>query len=641
MTKEKKWTLAVLAAFAGASFVGTAYAAEQASTEQTETHALSDTVVTAQRREKRDLDTPATTTIITAKEIEKAGYRNVFEAIDQQIGSTSTSYGEAGQDFGFSAGRISLRGFDKGTLVMVNGVPMNLKNYTSTENIPASMVERIEIVKGAASTLYGAEAMSGVVNIILKKPKEGESEFKLSQTLGNQFKKTGAFYADNRIIVDLSREWSKDRPHSNAFGRDKVSWMDWKVGKGQKNRVGLIAKITDEVSLSYNFTESTIRRSSTTYGDSGGVFRPTSTRTDNRHDDYRHTASLVYQGKDNGIRALLGYNYRKVDGYNYLTKKPVDSNTVMESYIFDLQKTWKLDSDTFVLGYSYKRESADLTVSQKSASRTGNSLYASYSKQFTPKFNFTLGLRGEWIDDPKKDQRVFMPQFQTNYQLDRNTAWYINVGKAFQMPAVDDTIGKRQNTSGLKPESGWTYETGVKIRRGNDMWKVAIYHMDMENKLGWAQDPVTHESVAINKGNFRNTGVEAEYSKRFNDAWKLTLGGSVSNPKVQDPSVKKKEWVQDAGRLEGLVRLDYEMAKWQGNLNLKYLGDREYYKPKKGTAQDIPDKLQLNMNVIYTAGKDDVVSLGIYNLLNRENYSNRYGNLDLGCNFRLTYTHAF
>jgi len=82
MTREKKWTLAVLAAFAGASVVGTAYAAEQASMERMETHALSDTVVTAQRREKRDLDTPATTTIITAKEIEKAGYRNVFEAIE-------------------------------------------------------------------------------------------------------------------------------------------------------------------------------------------------------------------------------------------------------------------------------------------------------------------------------------------------------------------------------------------------------------------------------------------------------------------------------------------------------------------------------------------------------------------------------
>lgn len=138
-----------------------------------DTHALNETVVTAQRRVKRDLDTPATTTIITAKEIEKAGYRSVYEAIDQQIGATSTSFGDAGQDYGLSASRISLRGYDRGTLVMVNGVPMNLKNYPSTENIPASMVERIEIVKGAASTLYGAEAMGGVVNVILKQPKEG------------------------------------------------------------------------------------------------------------------------------------------------------------------------------------------------------------------------------------------------------------------------------------------------------------------------------------------------------------------------------------------------------------------------------------------------------------------------------------
>ena len=121
MTREKKRTLAILAAFAGASLAGTGYAAEQATADQVEVHDLNETVVTAQRREKRDIDTPATMTIITAKEIEKAGYRNVFEAIDQQIGSTSTSYGEAGQDFGFAAGRIVMRGFDRGTLVMVNG----------------------------------------------------------------------------------------------------------------------------------------------------------------------------------------------------------------------------------------------------------------------------------------------------------------------------------------------------------------------------------------------------------------------------------------------------------------------------------------------------------------------------------------
>ena len=648
MTREKKWTLAVLAAFTGASFVGTAYAAESADAPSEQTHALTDTVVTAQRREKRDLDTPATTTIITAKEIEKAGYRNVFEAIDQQIGSTSTSYGEAGQDFGFSAGRLNLRGYDRGTLVMVNGVPMNLKNYPSTENIPASMVERIEIVKGAASTLYGAEAMGGVINIILKQPKAEESEFELSQTVGNYFKKSEATYVGDRIIVDVSREWSKDIPHANAFGLDKVSWTDWWVGKGKKSRIGLIAQLTDELSLNYNYMESDITRGGIRpyKRNKAGVRVSDNTKYNSRYNDYRHTASLVYQGRENGIHAVLGYNYRKVDGYDYIANSKGKSNAVMDGQILDVQKNWKLGNDSMVLGYSYKREAYDATTPdakrfRDSAVRTSNSLYTSYSKQFTPQFNLTLGLRGEFINDPEEDQRVFMPQFQTNYQFDRNTAWYINIGKAFQMPTVDDSFRyKSFNPEGLKPENGWTYETGVKIRHGNDTWKAAVYHMDMQNKMGWAKNSAG-EYYAVNKGAFRNTGIELEYTKRFNDTWRLTLGGGISNPEVQDPSSAKKEWTQDAGRLEGLIRVDYEMAKWQGNLNFKYLGDREYYKPSNGTEQDIPDKLQLNMNIIYTAGKDDTVTLGIYNLLNRENYSNRFGSLDLPRNYRLTYTHAF
>ena len=644
MTREKKWTLAVLAAFAGVSFVGTAYAAEQTSNEQGDAHALADTVVTAQRREKRDLDTPATTTIITAKEIEKAGYRNVYEAIDQQVGVTSTSFGDAGQDYGFSASRISLRGYDRGTLVMVNGVPMNLKSYPSTENIPASMVERIEIVKGAVSTLYGANAMGGVVNIILKKPTEQDSSFTVSQTIGNQFKKSEATYTGDRIIVDVSREWTKDRPNSNDFGLDRISWVDWWVGKGKKSRIGVIAQLTDELSLNYNYMEGDITRGGIRYKQNASktALVPEGAKYNYRYNDRRHTASLVYQGKENGIHAVLGYNYRLVDGFDYIANKPSNSNAKMDGQILDVQKNWKLGEDSMVLGYSYQREGIDLPEQKRSVVRTGNSLYASYSKQFTPRFNVTLGLRGELINDPAKDQNVFMPQIQTEYKFDHNTAWYTNIGKAFQMPTVDD-VTRHQNLRGtqLKPEEGWTYETGVKLRRGKDTWKAAIYHMDMKDKLTWKQDSRTKEYYMANTGNYRNTGVEVEYARRFNDMWKLTVGGSISNPEGQDPSTLKKEWEQVSSRFEGLVRLDYEMAKWQGNLNLKYLGDREYTAQRFGAPQDVPDKIQLNMNVIYTAGKDDVVSLGIYNLLNRDNHTNPYGNLDLPRNYRLTYTHAF
>ena len=103
-------------------------------------------VVTSQRTETKDLDTPATVTVVTEQKIQEAGYKNVFDAIEHQVGLSSTGYGDAGQDFGFSSGRTVIRGYDRGTLVMVDGIPMNLKNYNSLDGIPIDMVKKIEIV---------------------------------------------------------------------------------------------------------------------------------------------------------------------------------------------------------------------------------------------------------------------------------------------------------------------------------------------------------------------------------------------------------------------------------------------------------------------------------------------------------------
>ena len=92
---------------------------------------LNPVVVTATRTEKADIDVPANVTVVTAKKIEEAGYKNAFDAIQSQVGVESTGYGDAGQDFGGSSSRTVVRGYDRGTLVMVNGIPMNLKNYNN------------------------------------------------------------------------------------------------------------------------------------------------------------------------------------------------------------------------------------------------------------------------------------------------------------------------------------------------------------------------------------------------------------------------------------------------------------------------------------------------------------------------------
>ena len=74
-----------------------------------------------------------------------------------------------GKDGGGHVSRVMIRGMDKGTLVLVNGAPINVNNYASTSGIPIEAVEKIEVIKGASSTLYGAEALAGVVNIITKR----------------------------------------------------------------------------------------------------------------------------------------------------------------------------------------------------------------------------------------------------------------------------------------------------------------------------------------------------------------------------------------------------------------------------------------------------------------------------------------
>ena len=169
-------------------------------------------IVTAQRTETRDLDTPATTNIITEQNIKEAGYKNVFDAIEHQVGLTSTGYGDAG------------------TLVMVDGIPMNLKNYNSLDGIPIDMVQQIEIIKGAAGTLYGSEAMGGVVNVITKRP-GGKTQVKVKGTVGNYYKDYGVTYAGEKLIVTASKEYSIKLSLSYAYpvGSSSDGW----VGLGQ------------------------------------------------------------------------------------------------------------------------------------------------------------------------------------------------------------------------------------------------------------------------------------------------------------------------------------------------------------------------------------------------------------------------
>lgn len=129
---------------------------------------LEQVVVTATRTQKALKDAPVITQVITSENITNRGIENVKDVLEQDIPGLEFKRGGFGTD-------IKMQGLDaKNILILVDGERLagETGNNVDYSRLNSDNVERIEIVKGAASALYGSQAMGGVINIITKKPKK-------------------------------------------------------------------------------------------------------------------------------------------------------------------------------------------------------------------------------------------------------------------------------------------------------------------------------------------------------------------------------------------------------------------------------------------------------------------------------------
>jgi outer membrane receptor for ferrienterochelin and colicins len=143
---------------------------------------LNTVVVTASRRLQRLADVPVTTEVITRAEIEQAGVSDLSAVLTSRLGIQLEGGHPAGEGVmlqGLSSERV---------LILMDGQPMvgRISGQIDLSRIPASMVERVEVVKGPQSALYGSEAMGGVVNVITRRAAPGRWDAGLELTAGTQ-----------------------------------------------------------------------------------------------------------------------------------------------------------------------------------------------------------------------------------------------------------------------------------------------------------------------------------------------------------------------------------------------------------------------------------------------------------------------
>ena len=607
--------------------------------------------VTANRMVLLNLDTPAAMDVITDKDIMNSGAKNAFDAVNMVPGITSFSYGASGLEYGAMDSRVNIRGLERGSLILVNGVPMNLNGKGGLSSIPTGSIARIEVLKGAASALYGSDAMSGVVNVITKTPtKEGGSATIGVGNMGSQTYKIN--YGTPRFLIGIERGFFGKQDPSTPVRTDSVSHprgYEYYTARDKGNSLGIFmsGKLSDKVTLNFSRFE----------GKSAYAQLSTESNATNRnrhsttyaYDDSKNNASLIY--KDGNTTGTLFYNDRDLKGKNRKHSLPSytsnDSNYIARQYGFDVQHEWDFrgGKDYLIAGVLGKRETYRTTSGPVYASphRHSLALYGSYSYQINPKWTTILGLRYTDIKDPVKNQHVLTPQFQLNHRINKESSVYMNVGKAFTMPNLSDTFKtvnrQYQSVSGrnLKPEEGWNYELGYKHITNKDSWKVAAFYMDFKNFFSWKPDSNGKMTIRVNGGRFRNVGVEAQYGRKLTDRLKVTVGAAYSNPKQME--IDKNYWKQANPKLQFTGGIHYNSSTWTAGSSINFVTKR--MKNRDGGIN--PNLVAWNAYVGYQFNENSSIRLDARNLLNRHNVISNgdWEYWDEPFNYQLSYTQKF
>ena len=351
-------------------------------------YTLDTMLVTATRTEKRDVDVPASTEIITYEDIVDSGSVNAMEAVSKMLGVDYNTYLPGGSAQTSMTNEINVRGFSYGTLILVNGNPINLNNTYVIDAIPAEAIERIEVVKGGGSVLYGSEAQSGVINIITKKKVSN----KVRVGFGNYKQQQYNVAVGNdklKINYDL-KKWGyvKEARYTAANTYTNLK-------ESSNENIGIGYNFNDQLSFEYNHLDTEVSYESLKK-DRLNSFTDSSNKQD--------LIQLNYNG--NKTKGHAWFNKTKLD-YAGSSARNLFEN---ESFGADLQQNIELNNKSLLtVGGVYKREvynsklkKGKPSIGKKARNQMG--LFAQLDYKFNDKDNVIIGGRGTWTSSESNGQ---------------------------------------------------------------------------------------------------------------------------------------------------------------------------------------------------------------------------------------------
>ena len=594
------------------------------------------TVVSATGYRQNIQDAPASISVLTQKEIQKRNYQDISAMVEDLPSAFTATLGAA------SRKGISLRGLSqKYTKILIDGKPATsdsaykgLRSIGSSQNFlpPANAIERIEVIRGPMSSLYGSDAMGGVINIITKGFSNelsgnvnGYYTFaKKSQIKGDY--QTG-FYLNGAIVPDVlgialyGRFFEKiedKEPYANRNNEE--------TNMGAK----LMYNVTqnDEVALDYRKVNNKFRR---TYGrtrtTSGG-------NNDIAKEDMKgYTASLSHQGKYDKfmIDSYANYDSMKESGAQDLRLRTTTLNS-KGSYFFD--------SNALSLGVQYRSErlnEAATTADEANVKRWDYSIYGEDDFYLTDDLTLTGGIR---YNRDKDYGGHISPRAYAVYRLNESFSIKGGVSTGYSTPDIKQRSeglalpfaggqGAQIGRSSLKPESSISYEGGFSYD-DNDKFNFSATAFYTEIKDGISTklicrprpgNPCVHNGKTyrrgiwdtINVGEAEVRGLELSSDYQILDNLKLHANYAYTKSEQKTGSEKGKT-LNNFPIHSVKLGFDYDVSS---KLNL--WSQINYYSRTRDSLsydEDIRSYTLFDLGASYKVTKDASLNFTLYNIFN-------------------------
>lgn len=572
-------------------------------------------VVTATRTEEEVKNIPNSVEVITHEDIEKLGATDIYSALRLADNVNIVSNGSG---FGH---RISIRGMATNqALILIDGRRTATEDTSTTQNLLAldriniSNVERIEIVRGAASAQYGSDALSGVINIITKK-----STQKSSAMIGVS---TGTESINNYYHIDLGKQGKFSGTFDMNFGKDRKRMMSnsmsYLYGPKQNYNFNGTYELDEDnnLNLSIGYFDSDLKAD---WGKLGDAI------LNSKRWDY----NLSLDGKTDKSNYTISTYYSKLDKDRYLPyQKFVGEGMENNKYSIwgiDAKNTVEADENHLITyGGSFVNNKVDgINFGKTKGSKETDTLSGYIQDEWTVDDKLLL-IPAVRLDYHSDFGNKVTPKVGATYFLKDNSRFKFNWGKGFRAPTVSelymDYTHMGQITMGnpnLQPEESTNWDFSYEAELDGNFGKITYFNNHVDNMLNTRRIDRKSSEYYNLAGLTKTDGIELTLGRNFDENWSVKATSNWTNA-----SNNTMEAVSTAHGVDGIadnistLQLSYDDNKDNGyNYTLWNEWVSGYYDSSKGKDYTYNT---LNFVVNKKFGKGNRVYAGLDNIFNKK-----------------------